>query len=41
VLALPLFAIYMYVSFRHVYMGRKESQPQTVQAADAVPAESS
>jgi len=41
VVALPLFAIYMYVSFRHVYMGRKESQPQTVEAVDAVPAEGS
>ncbi len=36
VLALPLFAIYMYVSFRHVYMGRKESEPQTVEVIDAV-----
>lgn len=36
VLALPLFAIYMYVSFRHVYMGRKESEPQTVKVIDAV-----
>lgn len=37
--ALPLFAIYMYVSFRHVYMGRKESQPEKVKAVEAVPAE--
>ena len=40
VVALPLFAIYMYVSFRHVYMGRKESQPAKVAAVEAVPAES-
>ena len=40
VVALPLFAIYMYVSFRHVYMGRKESQPTKVAAVDAVPVES-
>ena len=26
----------MYVSFRHVYMGRKESEPQTVKVIDAV-----
>ena len=40
VVALPLFAIYMYVSFRHVYMGRKESLPAKVAAVEAVPAES-
>ena len=40
VAALPLFAIYMYVSFRHVYMGRKESQPEKVKSVEAVPAES-
>lgn len=40
VVALPLFAIYMYVSFRHVYMGRKESQPAKVANVEAVPAES-
>ncbi len=38
--ALPLFAIYMYVSFRHVYMGRKESLPEKVKSVEAVPAES-
>ncbi len=40
VAALPLFAIYQYVSFRHVYMGRKESQPEKVKAVEAVSAES-
>ncbi len=39
--ALPLFAIYLYVSFRHVYMGRKENQPQVVKSVAVVPAESS
>lgn len=39
VAALPLFAIYMYVSFRHVYMGRKESQPEKVNVVEAVPAQ--
>jgi len=29
----------MNVSFGHVYMGRKESQPQTVKVVDAVPAQ--
>lgn len=37
VVAMPLFAIYLYVSFRHVYMGRKESQPQKVAAVEAAP----
>ncbi len=41
VIALPLFAIYLYVSFRHVYMGRKESQPAEAKVTSAVPAESS
>jgi len=41
VAALPLFSIYLYVSFRHVYMGRKESEPVEAKAVDAVPAESS
>lgn len=41
VVAMPLFAIYQYVSFRHVYMGRKESQPARVQVAQGLPAESS
>ncbi len=40
VIALPLYAIYMYVSFRHVYMGRKESQPEVVSVTHSVPAES-
>jgi len=40
VVALPLFAIYLYVSFRHVYMGRKESMPEKVRAVEALPAES-
>ena len=40
IVALPLFAIYLYVSFRHVYMGRKESMPEKVKAVEAVPAES-
>lgn len=40
VIGLPLFSIYLYVSFRHVYMGRKESQPAKAAVADAVPAES-
>jgi len=41
VAALPLFAIYLYVSFRHVYMGRKESDPVEVKVADALPAQGS
>ena len=40
VVALPLFAIYLYVSFRHVYMGRKESMPEKVRSVEALPAES-
>ena len=40
VLAMPLFGIYLYVSFRHVFMGRKESEPAVVKASEAVPVES-
>jgi len=39
IIGLPMFSIYQYVSFRHVYMNRKESEPRRVKAVDAVPAE--
>ena len=32
---LPWFALYLYVSFRHVYMGRKENAPEVVRSVVA------
>ncbi|MEM7258611.1 MAG: hypothetical protein AAF404_14630 [Pseudomonadota bacterium] len=35
IVGLPWFALYLFVSFRHVYMGRKENAPEVVRAVVA------
>ena len=41
VACLPLFGIYLYVSYRHVYLGRRDNAPARVQSRETAPATSS
>ena len=40
VACLPLFGIYLYVSYRHVYLGRRDNAPARVRSREAVSAPS-